>query len=205
MLYLADNLAYFPYAVQDEPLYIMYQIDVLVTHTGSTLMVHFREGLKPNPNAPAPPQPHQQPHLQLFQNQANNGMADGNGMASLHAALDDEDDDDKDAFYERLPDDTTELQKCVRSAQGCMLLLLLKQHLKEMYGITDCKITRYSPSEVNKAYDKSMQRKTVPIFEPQSTIELIRSGETVTAALDETGKRQLIDRYFEVSVKIFRF
>lgn len=128
LLYLADNLAYFPYQVQDEPLYIMYQIDVLVTHTGATLMVNFREKLKPNPNAP--PTQNQQPHLM-------NGMPDGNGMAALHAALDDEDDDDKDTLYERLPEDTTELQKLLRSAHSCMLLLLLKQHLKDMYGITD--------------------------------------------------------------------
>lgn len=132
LLYLADNLAYFPYVVQDEPLYIMYQIDVLVTHTGATLMVHFREGLKPNPNAPPNAQVQQQQH-----NHSNGMAADGNGVSVLHAALDDEDDDDKDTFYERLPEDTTELQRCVRSAQGCMLLLLLKQHLKEMYGITD--------------------------------------------------------------------
>lgn len=52
---------------------------------------------------------------------------------------------------------------------------------------------------MNKAYDKAMQRKTVPIFDPQSTIELIRSGEEIQATLDESGKRQLIDRYFEVS------
>lgn len=48
-------------------------------------------------------------------------------------------------------------------------------------------------------YDKSMQRKAAPTFDPQSTMELIRSGERVEAVLDERGKRQLIDRYFEVS------
>lgn len=56
---------------------------------------------------------------------------------------------------------------------------------------------------MNKAYDKAMQRKTVPIFDPQSTIELIRSGEEIQATLDESGKRQLIDRYFEVSENSF--
>lgn len=65
------------------------------------------------------------------------------------------------------------------------------------------KITRYSPSEVNKAYDKSMQRKTVPIFNPQSTMEVIVSGEQIEAHLDEKGKRQLIDRYFEVIIRDF--
>lgn len=141
LLYLADSLAYFPYAVQDEPLYIMYQIDVLVTHTGTSLMVNFKEGLKPNPNAP-PQQQQQQIYQQqqLLMNSNGTVIDGGNGAMNtlqLHAALDDEDDDDKDALFDRLPEDTTELQNCVRSAQGCMLLLLLKEHLKEMYGITD--------------------------------------------------------------------
>lgn len=51
--------------------------------------------------------------------------------------LEDDDDDDQEAILNRLPEDTTELQTCITSAQGCMLLLILKQHLKETYGITD--------------------------------------------------------------------
>jgi hypothetical protein len=47
MLYLADNLAYFPYVVQDEPLYIIHQIDVLISVTGTNLLTSFREGLTP--------------------------------------------------------------------------------------------------------------------------------------------------------------
>lgn len=51
MLYLADNLAYFPYAVQDEPLYIIHHIDVLISVAGTNLLATFREGLKPPPGA----------------------------------------------------------------------------------------------------------------------------------------------------------
>jgi cohesin loading factor subunit SCC2 len=51
MLYLADNLAYFPYVVQDEPLYIIHQIDVLISVTGTNLLTSFREGLTPLPGA----------------------------------------------------------------------------------------------------------------------------------------------------------
>jgi cohesin loading factor subunit SCC2 len=46
MLYLADNLAYFPYAVQDEPLYLIHQIVVFISVTGSTLLKQFVDGLK---------------------------------------------------------------------------------------------------------------------------------------------------------------
>lgn len=52
--------------------------------------------------------------------------------------LEDEDDDeDVDSLLARLPDDTTELQKCITSSQGCNLLLMLKQHLKASYKIND--------------------------------------------------------------------
>lgn len=47
MLYLADNLAYFPYTVQDEPLYIVHQIDLLITVAGTGLLQIFKENLKP--------------------------------------------------------------------------------------------------------------------------------------------------------------
>lgn len=47
MLYLADNLAYFPYSVQDEPLYIVHQIDLLITVAGTSLLQTFKENLKP--------------------------------------------------------------------------------------------------------------------------------------------------------------
>lgn len=48
MLYLADNLAYFPYTVQDEPLYIVHQIDLLITVAGTSLLHTFKENLKPS-------------------------------------------------------------------------------------------------------------------------------------------------------------
>lgn len=50
---------------------------------------------------------------------------------------DDDDDEDIDALFNRLPEDTNELQKCITAAQGCILLLVLKQHLKDLYKIND--------------------------------------------------------------------
>lgn len=43
MLYLADNLAYFPYTVQDEPLFIVHHIDLMISVTGTNLLQTFRE------------------------------------------------------------------------------------------------------------------------------------------------------------------
>ena len=45
-LFVADNLAYFPYQVQDEPLFIVEQIDLSVSVTGSTQLQQFRDLLK---------------------------------------------------------------------------------------------------------------------------------------------------------------
>lgn len=49
MIYLADNLAYFPYAIQDEPYYIIHQIDLQITVAGTSLLLTFKENLKPIP------------------------------------------------------------------------------------------------------------------------------------------------------------
>ncbi|XP_055682843.1 nipped-B protein isoform X1 [Lutzomyia longipalpis] len=171
MLYLSDNLAYYPYAVQDEPLYIIHQIDVVVTVTGTNLLSNFREGLKQvQPENPA-------------EEQQN--------------ILDDDDDDDKEAILSRLPEDLADLQNCITSAQGCMLLLLLKQHLKDCYGITDSKINRYSPSEPAKIYEKAMQKRAILEFNPKSTIDLIKEEDSIEMEVDENVRKKLVDRYLD--------
>ncbi|XP_065083522.1 nipped-B protein isoform X2 [Ochlerotatus camptorhynchus] len=179
MLYLADNLAYFPYAVQDEPLYIIHHIDVLISVTGTNLLATFREGLKPPPGAESNPE------------QAPN-------------PLEDDDDDDQDVILNRLPDDTTELQNCITAAQGVMLLLILKQHLKDIYGITDCKISRYSPSEAGKIYDKAMQRRSNTLFDPKATITLLKENRQATAIQSEEDRAELVQRYLDFKQLMLR-
>ena len=43
MLYLSDNLAYIPYTVVDEPLFVIHQIDIMVSVSGSNLLQSFKE------------------------------------------------------------------------------------------------------------------------------------------------------------------
>jgi cohesin loading factor subunit SCC2 len=45
-LFVADNLAYFPYQVQDEPLFLVEQIDLAISVSGSTQLQQFRDLLK---------------------------------------------------------------------------------------------------------------------------------------------------------------
>lgn len=52
-----------------------------------------------------------------------------------------EDDDDEKLLISRLPEDTRELQACLSRAQGYLLLLTLRQHLKNIYGLSDRFVT----------------------------------------------------------------
>ncbi|KAH8408181.1 hypothetical protein KR222_006608, partial [Zaprionus bogoriensis] len=146
MLYIADNLAYFPYAVQDEPLYLIHQIDLLISMAGTHLLATFKEHLRPS---------------------------DKGG----DVLEDDDDEEDPHVLFNRLPENMTEIKKCITSAQACMLLLVLKEHLKEMYGLTDGKISRYSPSE-QKIYEKAVTRRSVADFNPRTTIDVIKKQQT---------------------------
>ena len=47
LVYMADNLAFFPYQTQDEPLYVIHQIDILVSVSGSNVLQQFREVFYP--------------------------------------------------------------------------------------------------------------------------------------------------------------
>ena len=42
-LYICDNLAYFPYQLFDEPLYVIHQIDLIISVTGINLLQTFKE------------------------------------------------------------------------------------------------------------------------------------------------------------------
>ena len=46
MLYLADNLAYIPYTVVDEPLFVIHHIDIMISVAGSNLLQTFKEVCK---------------------------------------------------------------------------------------------------------------------------------------------------------------
>lgn len=49
LLYLADNLAYFPYNTQEEPLFVVHHVDMTISVTGSNLLQQFKEVYMPLP------------------------------------------------------------------------------------------------------------------------------------------------------------
>ncbi|XP_045490896.1 nipped-B-like protein B isoform X1 [Colias croceus] len=174
MLFLADNLSYFPYQVQDEPLFIIHHIDIIISTSGSNLLQLFREGLiKTNVEEKEP--------------------------------LDEEEDEEEaEALLARVPADARPLRDAMRQARGCLLLLVLKQHLKQLYGLTDAKINQYSPSENVKVYEKAISRRHAPQFEPKATMAQLQEGD-VDDDLDERGRRRLVDDYLEFKQLMLKF
>ncbi|XP_026815896.1 nipped-B-like protein isoform X1 [Rhopalosiphum maidis] len=173
MLYLADNLAYFPFQSQDEPLFIIHHINTMISVNGTNLLQNFREGLLPNPNAPV---------------QSN----------KVEGGVEDEEDEDEGTLVDRVPDDITNLQEVLIKSQGCLLLLVLKLYLKTVYGITDLKITQYSPSESSKMYDKNLSRKSNSKFNPKATIQKLKYGLEINTEDLQKAKSELIAYYLEL-------
>ncbi|XP_075218552.1 nipped-B cohesin loading factor [Lycorma delicatula] len=176
MLYLADNMAYFPYQVQDEPLFIIHHIDIMISVTGTNLLQSFREALIPT----GPPQD------QRVDPETGNPLP----------PVDEEEDEDEAVLLSRVPEDTHCLQECLTASQGCLLLLVLKQHLKTLYGFNDSKITQYSPSESAKIYEKAVNRKSNSRFNPKATLQKIQQGSPPNV-LDENARKALVSEYLE--------
>uniref|UniRef100_A0A8C2DXM3 Nipped-B protein n=1 Tax=Cyprinus carpio TaxID=7962 RepID=A0A8C2DXM3_CYPCA len=108
----------------------------------------------------------------------------------------DSDLEDADAVMERLPDDTTSLLDFARASQGILLLLVLKQHLKNLYGFSDSKIQKYSPTESAKVYDKAVNRKSSVYFSPRQTIEFLQNDEVHDEMTYEL-KRKIVKQYLD--------
>ncbi|XP_046405626.1 nipped-B-like protein isoform X2 [Ischnura elegans] len=238
MLYLADNMAYFPFQVQDEPLFIIHHIDIMISVSGTNLLQSFREALLPtnksqegqaagaqlqapvganaapvqDPNSVHVPTDLSEPgtnSLVASQTDGSSGVVCNSGpnvanTNSLRYDEEEDEDEDENVLIARLPEDTSVLQECITASQGCMLLLVLKQHLKDLYGITDAKISQYSPSESAKVYEKTVNRRNTSCFDPKATLQKLNEGAP-SGCLDETSKRSLIQQYLEFKQLMLRF
>uniref|UniRef100_A0A7N6AZ17 Nipped-B protein n=1 Tax=Anabas testudineus TaxID=64144 RepID=A0A7N6AZ17_ANATE len=112
--------------------------------------------------------------------------------------LEDLDIEDDEKVMRRLPDNPTGLLDFANAVQGILLLLVLKQHLKNQYGFSDSKIQKYSPTESAKVYDKTVNRKSNIHFHPRQTIDFI-SNNMAHATLTDEIKRRIVKQYLDVS------
>ncbi|XP_012219437.1 nipped-B-like protein A [Linepithema humile] len=241
MLYLADNLAYFTYQVQDEPLFIIHHIDIIISMSGTNLLQSFKEALLPKEGGA---QSHSQSGpsgqmVHMFEQTAPQiaavaaaaaaaataaaaaaaaatttttaaatAAAPDNQPKSNQLAIEDEEDDEEDeeAILARLPDNTTLLREYITASQGFLLLLTLRQHLKDLYGFSDAKIGQYSPMEGAKVYEKAVNRKNNLHFEPKATLQRLRDGATdVKKELDLSGRKKLVKEYLDFKQLMLKF
>ncbi|CAK9302581.1 unnamed protein product [Gordionus sp. m RMFG-2023] len=176
LLYIADNLAYFPYVNQEEPLFVLHQMEIMTSVTGSNILQAFSE------------------------------CFGRDTQSKNHYLNEDyEDDDDIDKLLAKVPDKPLALYECCVASQGYFLLLYLRQFLKNLYGLTDNKLANYSPMDTSKVFDKPIggNRKYLPTFKPQSTVDyLSRASHQLYATMpDHTyttqDKLNLIRQYLE--------
>lgn len=139
----------------------------------------------------------------------------------------DSDIEDEDELMDRLPENPKPLLDFAGASQGILLLLVLKQHLKNLYGFSDrystlkhfhrnksvftppciycsfdlcySKIQKYSPTESAKVYDKSVNRKSKVHFNPRQTLEYLKS-DTANMEISFQTKRNIVKQYLDVSI-----
>ncbi|XP_072272708.1 nipped-B-like protein isoform X4 [Pyxicephalus adspersus] len=196
LLYIADNLAGFPYQTQEEPLFIMHHIDITLSVSGSNLLQSFREsmvkgGKKTKKKA-----------KEVLSEEENSSESEEEVVRPRKtrrrgtAESDSDDEDDVDNVLNCLPDNAAPLIEFANASQGILLLLMLKQHLKNLCGFSDSKIQKYSPSESAKVYDKAINRKTSVHFSPKQTLEFLKRDMTCTKINDDV-KRSIAKQYLD--------
>ncbi|XP_066509612.1 nipped-B-like protein A [Hoplias malabaricus] len=214
LLFIADNLAYFPYQTQEEPLFIMHHIDITLSVSGSNLLQTFKESLVRTPGR-TPRKRHTRVRVKRERNikereeeendeedrsvgETEEQQEEEDGVLKAPGAeLDSESDlEDVDVVMERLPDDNMPLIEFARASQGILLLLVLKQHIKNLYGFSDSKIQKYSPSESAKVYDKAVNRKSNVQFNPRQTIDFLSHGK-LCSDLTEHLRKKIVQQFLD--------
>ncbi|KAF4024449.1 hypothetical protein G4228_016336 [Cervus hanglu yarkandensis] len=109
---------------------------------------------------------------------------------------DSDSEDDINSVMKCLPENSAPLIEFANVSQGILLLLMLKQHLKNLCGFSDSKIQKYSPSESAKVYDKAINRKTGVHFHPKQTLDFLRS-DMANSKITEDVKRSIVKQYLD--------
>ncbi|KAK9522830.1 hypothetical protein VZT92_019272 [Zoarces viviparus] len=223
LLFVADNLACFPYQSQEEPLFIMHHIDITLSVSGSNLLQTFKELLLKEPRR-------KEKKVKEWKNTSDGedeeermncesprsgGEEHGdNGdvvrrpkkarkpdpeSSESESDLDDLELEDVEKVMRLVPDNPTGLLDFANAVQGILLLLVLKQHLKNQYGFSDGKIQKYSPTESAKVYDKAVNRKSTALFHPRQTIDFI-ANNMARATLSTDVKKRIVRQYLDFKV-----
>uniref|UniRef100_A0A6Q2WVQ6 Nipped-B protein n=1 Tax=Esox lucius TaxID=8010 RepID=A0A6Q2WVQ6_ESOLU len=239
LLYIADNLACFPFQTQEEPLFIMHHIDITLSVSGSNLLQSFKEQWVSQPTKkmcfandslsslqsllkePRRPEKKPKPKEKERKYHSEEERSEENSSSTSNSSDEDEevvrrpkkpkhrnrapvesesDSDlemeDLDKVMHRLPDNPAPLLDFANASQGILLLLVLKQHLKNLYGFSDSKIQKYSPTESAKVYEKAVNRKGNVHFSPRQTLDFLTSDLANIELTYET-KRRIVKQYLD--------
>ncbi|KAM4635314.1 nipped-B-like protein B isoform 2-T2 [Polymixia lowei] len=211
LLFIADNLACFPYQSQEEPLFIMHHIDITLSVSGSNLLQSFKESLRKEPLRHEKKKKKKRPRERKYCSEDEEGSSRSNSSdegeeevrrpkkSSRPLASDSDSDldvEDVDKVMERLPDNPMPLLDFANASQGILLLLVLKQHLKNLFGFSESKIQKYSPTESAKVYDKAVNRKSTVHFNPRQTLDFLNSDLT-NSDLSYEIKRNIVKQYLD--------
>ncbi|XP_029434550.1 nipped-B-like protein isoform X2 [Rhinatrema bivittatum] len=194
LLYIADNLACFPYQTQEEPLFIMHHIDITLSVSGSNLLQSFKESLVKDRKKEEKSSSEEEE--ESSESDSEEEVIRPRRTRRRANSDSDSEDDDIDNVLRCLPDNSAPLLEFANASQGILLLLMLKQHIKNLCGFSDSKIQKYSPSESAKVYDKAINRKTGIHFHPKQTLEFLRSDMALTKIDDEV-KRTITKQYLD--------
>ncbi|KAJ0013105.1 hypothetical protein NQD34_017439 [Periophthalmus magnuspinnatus] len=191
VLFVADNLACFPYQTQDEPLFIMHHIDITLSVSGSNLLQSFKERKYNSEDEDDSSEESSSSSSSSSEEEEEQVVRKKTKSADSDSDLDDE-----DAVLDRLPDNPGPLLDFASASQGVLLLLMLKQHLKNLYGFSDSKIQKYSPTESAKVYDKAVNRKSSVHFNPRQTLDFLKT-DLANTNLNYESKRNIVKQFLD--------
>ncbi|XP_068780808.1 nipped-B-like protein isoform X5 [Struthio camelus] len=200
LLYIADNLACFPYQTQEEPLFIMHHIDITLSVSGSNLLQSFKESMVKERKKERKPSSDEETESDSNSGSESESEEEASKPRRLRKRVDSDSDSDEEndinAVMKCLPENSAPLIEFANVSQGILLLLMLKQHLKNLCGFSDSKIQKYSPSESAKVYDKAINRKTGVHFHPKQTLDFLRS-DMANSKITEEVKRSIVKQYLD--------
>ncbi|KAM9590527.1 nipped-B-like protein isoform 5-T7 [Morphnus guianensis] len=200
LLYIADNLACFPYQTQEEPLFIMHHIDITLSVSGSNLLQSFKESMVKDKKKERKPSSDEETESDSNSGSESESEEEASKPRKLRKRVDSDSDSDEEndinAVMKCLPENSAPLIEFANVSQGILLLLMLKQHLKNLCGFSDSKIQKYSPSESAKVYDKTINRKTGVHFHPKQTLDFLRS-DMANSKITEEVKRSIVKQYLD--------
>lgn len=211
MLYLADNLAYIPYTVLDEPLYVIHQIDIMISVSGTNLLQTFKEVMDAYKNGDSDITPlsrfrlyvrlllvsrdstwrRARPSTSTTKTWMTNSIQSFRGYLKT-ASL---------CKKPSLPLKVACSCWCSRNtSRTCMASLLRKFDFKrqlvlKIHCLFSRKISQYSPTDSSKAFDRQVNRRGNVRFNPKATLAILERPPS--QHLSEREKEELVNKYLE--------